>query len=57
MKPSSDRSVRVCSKGGLVVGAERMQGRGRGERDRVIVTGWERARQWRELIETSALLQ
>lgn len=43
MKPSSDRSVRVCTEGGLVVGGqERKPGPGK-KGDRVMVGGWERA--------------
>ena len=57
MKPSSDRAVRVCTEGGLVVGGqERKPGPGK-KGDRVMVGGWERAWRWRELIETSAPLQ
>ena len=43
MKPSSDRSVRVCTEGGLVVGRqERKPGPGK-KGDRVMVGGWVRA--------------
>lgn len=63
MKPSSDRSVKARTEGGSMLGGwggrqARLGGWGGGvERDRVMVGGWERARRWRELIETSAPLQ
>lgn len=59
MKPSSDRSVEAHTEGGSTVGGwvGRKAARAGGERDRVMVGGWERAQWWRELIETSAPLQ
>lgn len=69
MKPSSDRSVRVCTEGGFVGGWVGWDGKEAGPREKgwgwrgwvmVLAGGWggcERARRWRELIETSALLQ
>lgn len=59
MKPSSDRSAKARTEGGSTMGGWGGEegGPGWGERDRVMVGGWERAQWWRELIETSAPLQ